>query len=137
MSVFTAHCILEGDPFRQGYYEGLEAETLLRDHRFSLIRGLHIANVFETALFGKVLSNNYCTLFLVSKKGENYSGTQHQHLSYLDANFQAYKDKLGVEGFYIAPIDESRVSLIETRLPLWERRGYAPYSGEPLFVREV
>ena len=98
MSVFTAHCILEGDTFRQGYYEGLEAETLLRDHRFSLIRGLHIDNVFETALFGKVLSNNYCTLFVVSKKGEHYSGKQHQHLYYLDDNFKEDNDKLGVDG---------------------------------------
>lgn len=135
--LITYDIISSGDsPFSFDPYSGLGGEADLRTHRFFPIRGVHSGGVFLTALFGKVVPNNLCTLYLVSKIGEGYSGTQHQHLSYLDANFQAYKDKLRVSGFCIVPLEPRRVSLIESRLPLWDRR-VDTSKGEPMFVRET
>lgn len=131
--------ILNGqDAFRPDVnLSGLQAADTLYIMKFSIIRGIQENDEFTTALFGKIQDNNYCSLFLTSKEGYSYNATdsQHHHLSYLDANFAAYKSKLGVDGFWISPVDSSRVTLIETRLPLWVRSGNTPISGEPLFVR--
>lgn len=132
------YSIIDDTPVPDASLVNLEEYDKIQGHGYRIIRGVYSNGYWESALLTKNSTSDsgtqYGPLLLVSSVGVNQNNVDHHHITHLDANFDAYKTAVGVEEFWISPVDD-RASLMATRFPLWVRTGDTPISGEPLFIR--
>lgn len=111
------------------------------DHRIfnlTLIRGVSTNNKLESGLFGHIIADGSCSLWLISIPGlsqEHANNPDHHHISALDNDFTSYKRALDTNAFSIYLTDPSREYLMRSRFPNWEYKGVSTL-GEPIFKRE-